>query len=127
MARGTHHPAVAVLRAGDPKPVGAGTRAAASTKAARQYHRDGSRRAQRLRPIEQLFDTSAMLSVHEIENMRRSCAMSPLSLDDQRRLLDACADYERRRTAIAAVLADLPPSVAAVGAALNDLQRLVGK
>ena len=66
-----------------------------------------------------------MLTVHEIENMRRSAAMSPLSLDDQRKLLDACAELTRERAEIAAVLAELPTSWASVRKALNELQRLV--
>jgi hypothetical protein len=66
-----------------------------------------------------------VLSIHEIESMRRSAAMSSLSLDDQRRLLDACAQMAQERAQIAAVLAELPTSWRNVRAALNELQRLV--
>jgi hypothetical protein len=66
-----------------------------------------------------------VLSIHEIESMRRSAAMSSLSLDDQRRFLGACAQMAQERAQIAAVLAELPTSWRNVRAALNELQRLV--
>ena len=65
------------------------------------------------------------MSIREIENMRRSAAMSSLSIDDQRKLLDACAELTRERAQIAALLAELPTSWSAVRRALNELQRLV--
>jgi hypothetical protein len=80
-----------------------------------------------LRQGERLFDTSRVLSVHELENMRRSAAMSSLSIDDQRRLLDECAQMAQERVRIAAVLAELPTSWRNVRAALNELRRLVGE
>jgi outer membrane protein TolC len=51
--------------------------------------------------------------------------MSSLSIDDQRRLLDACAQMAQERAQIASVLAELPTSWRNVRAALNELQRLV--
>jgi hypothetical protein len=51
--------------------------------------------------------------------------MSSLSIDDQRRLLDACAEMAQDRAQIAAVLAELPTSWRNVRAALNELQRFV--
>ena len=67
-----------------------------------------------------------MLSLIEIESMRRSAAMSPLSLDDQRRLLSACAEMARERERMAAALAQLPSSWQQVRKVLNDLHRIVG-
>jgi hypothetical protein len=66
-----------------------------------------------------------MLSVHEIESLRRSNAMAPLSQSHVGELIDSCAEMARERQAMAAVLADLPMSFAAVRTALNELQRIV--
>ena len=74
---------------------------------------------------EHLFDTGRVLTVHEIEIIRRSAAMAPLSQEETFRVLEACDQLVRERAQIAAALADLPTSWATVRAALNDLQRLV--
>jgi len=68
---------------------------------------------------------SGVLSVHDIESMRRSHAMAPLSPTHVSELLDSCQKLARERAEIAAVLADLPESVAALREALNRLHRLV--
>ena len=81
----------------------------------------------RLAIPEHMFDTRVVLSAYEIENMRRSAAMSSLSIDDQRHLLDACAEMAQERAQIAAVLAELPTSWRNARAALNELQRLMGQ
>ena len=67
-----------------------------------------------------------MLSGHEIEGLRRSHAMAPLSASHVSELLETCAELSRRQAAIAAVLADLPDSFGAVRAALNRLHELLG-
>ena len=66
-----------------------------------------------------------MLASHEIESLRRSNAMAPLSPTHVAQLLETCAQLAAERAAVAAVLADLPESFAAVRAALNQLQRIV--
>jgi hypothetical protein len=66
-----------------------------------------------------------MLSSHEIESLRRSQAMSPLSTRHVNQLLDTCAEMARERTAIAELLASLPESFGEVRKALNELQRIV--
>jgi hypothetical protein len=66
-----------------------------------------------------------MLSSYEIESLRRSNAMAPLSQSHVGELLDSCAQMAKERAAIVAVLADLPDSFAAVRAALNQLQQIV--
>ena len=66
-----------------------------------------------------------MLSSHEIESLRRSNAMAPLSQTQVAALLESYRQLAEDRAAIAAVLADLPESFAAVRDALNRLQRIV--
>jgi hypothetical protein len=77
---------------------------------------------------ERSFDRAKIrrvLSVHEIESLRRSNAMAPLSQSHVRELIDACAEMARERQAIADVLVDLPTSFAEVRTALNQLQQIV--
>ena len=66
-----------------------------------------------------------MLALHEIESMRRSHAMAPLSPAAVVELLETCQRLARERQEIVSVLADLPESVAALRHALNRLHRLV--
>ena len=66
-----------------------------------------------------------MLSVHEIESLRRSQAMAPLSPSDVTELIETCQRLARERQQIATVLADLPTSVAALRVALNRLHAIV--
>ena len=65
------------------------------------------------------------MSPHEVESLRRSNAMAPLSQSHVAELLESCAQMATERSAIAAILADLPDSFGAVRAALNELQRIV--
>jgi hypothetical protein len=51
--------------------------------------------------------------------------MAPLSPSDVTELLETCRQLTVERQQIAAVLADLPESVAALRTALNRLHRLV--
>ena len=74
---------------------------------------------------EHLFDTGGMLTVNDIESIRRSAAMAPLSSDEAFRVLEACDQLLRERARIAAVLADLPASWANVRKVLNELQAIV--
>jgi hypothetical protein len=67
-----------------------------------------------------------MLTVHDIESIRRSAVMAPLSSDDALRVLEACNQLLSERARIAAVLDDLPTSWATVRAALNELRAIVG-
>ncbi len=57
--------------------------------------------------------------------MRRSHAMAPLSRSHVDELLESCAAMARERAVMAAVLAELPQSFAAVREALNGLHRLL--
>lgn len=66
-----------------------------------------------------------MLSQHDIESLRRSAAMAPLSPSHVSDLLDTCAKLSRERAAIAEVLTELPTSFASVRDSLNQLQRLI--
>jgi hypothetical protein len=68
----------------------------------------------------------AVLTPHDIESLRRSHALSPLSPASVTELLETCRQLARERTEIAGVLADLPESVAALRQALNRLHRIVG-
>jgi hypothetical protein len=67
-----------------------------------------------------------MLTMHDVESIRRSAAMAPLSSDEAFRVLEACDQLLRERARIAAVLDDLPASWANVRAALNELRAIVG-
>jgi hypothetical protein len=80
----------------------------------------------RLAMDEQLFDTTSMLTVHDVESIRRSAAMAPLSSDEAFRMLETCDQLLRERAQIAEVLADLPASWAKVRKVLNERQAIVG-
>jgi hypothetical protein len=66
-----------------------------------------------------------MLTVNDVEGIRRSAAMAPLSSDEAFRVLEACDQLLRERARIAAVLADLPASWGQVRNVLNELQAIV--
>lgn len=72
-----------------------------------------------------MFDTGGMMTVHDLEIIRRSAAMAPLSRGEAFRLIEEFDKLLRERAQIATILADLPSSFQAVRAALNELQRLV--
>jgi hypothetical protein len=67
-----------------------------------------------------------MLTVNDVEGIRRSAAMAPLSTDEAFRVLEACDQLLRERARIAALLADLPASWTKVRGVLNELQAIVG-
>jgi DNA-directed RNA polymerase subunit F len=66
-----------------------------------------------------------MLRPHEIESMRRSHAMAPLSPSHVDELIESCAQLAREREQIARILSGLPESFSELRAALNELHRLV--
>ena len=66
-----------------------------------------------------------MMTVNDVESIRRSAAMAPLSSDEAFRVLEACDQLLRERARIAAVLADLPDSWANVRKVLNELQAII--
>jgi hypothetical protein len=66
-----------------------------------------------------------VLSVHEIESLRRTHAMAPLSPAAVAELIEWSARMVRQRAEMMAVLEELPASFAAVRSALNALQRIL--
>jgi hypothetical protein len=72
-----------------------------------------------------MFDTGRVLTVHELENIRRSAAMAPLSRDETARLIAEIERLVAERQQITNLLADLPSSFGAVRRTLNELQRVV--
>jgi hypothetical protein len=72
-----------------------------------------------------VFDTGRVLTIHDVESIRRSAAMAPMSQDEAFRVLEACDQLLRERARIAGVLAELPSSWAEVRRSLNELQAIV--
>jgi hypothetical protein len=67
-----------------------------------------------------------MRTTHDIEGLRRSAAMAPLSHSETLRVLDEIDGLVRERVEIACQLAELPSTFGAVRSTLNELQKLVG-
>jgi hypothetical protein len=67
-----------------------------------------------------------MLSSHEIESLRRSNAMAPLSPSHVALLLDACDELVRQRAELTRLLDGLPQPFASVRTILNDIHRILG-
>jgi hypothetical protein len=67
-----------------------------------------------------------VLTVEEVEQLRRSHAMAPLSPAAVSELLAAAAQMAAERRQIARTLAELPTAVTELRGALNRLHRLVG-
>lgn len=87
---------------------------------------DSGHRQTELRTVVRFcHDQSVALSVADIESRRRSAAMAALSPSAIAELLETCEQYARERAEIAAILANLPESVAALRGALNQLHQLV--
>jgi hypothetical protein len=63
----------------------------------------------------------AVLAPHELETLRRSNLMAPLSQATVAELIDDYAQMTRERAEIAAVLESLPESFGELRAALNRL------
>jgi acetate kinase len=74
---------------------------------------------------EHTFYRRRMLTVNDVDAIRRSAAIAPLSNDEALRVLEACDQLLRERARIAVVLADLPASWANVRKVLNELQTMV--
>ena len=72
-----------------------------------------------------MFDTCTMLTVHDLQSIRRSAAMAPLSSDEATRVFEACEQLLTERARIAELLADLPASWTNVRTVLNELQAIV--
>jgi hypothetical protein len=68
-----------------------------------------------------------MLELHEIESLRRSQAMAPLSTGHVHQLLEACDQMAREREAVLEILAGLPDSFGEVRNALNELHRILAR
>jgi hypothetical protein len=68
-----------------------------------------------------------MLDRHEIEGLRRSAAMAPLSPTAIVELLDSCDQLVRQREQILTVLDDLAQSWTTVRSALNELHKIVAR
>jgi hypothetical protein len=68
-----------------------------------------------------------MLDRHEIEGLRRSAAMAPLSPSAIVELLDSCDQLVRQREQILTVLDDLAQSWTTVRSALNELHKIVAR
>ncbi len=66
-----------------------------------------------------------MITLSELESLRRSQAMAPLSGSQVSALIDACDALLREREQITAIVGTLPNSFTAVRKALNDLHRLL--
>lgn len=66
-----------------------------------------------------------MLDLPELQAIRRSAAMAPLSPDSMRELLETCELLLRERARATALLEELRPAWAAVREALNGLARTV--
>lgn len=68
----------------------------------------------------------SMLRTHDIEGLRRSNAMAPLSQTHVCELIESCAAMAREREQIRAVLAELSSPFSDVRQALNEMQRILG-
>jgi hypothetical protein len=68
----------------------------------------------------------AMLRAHDIEGLRRSNAMAPLSQSHVSELIESCAAMAREREQIRNVLAELSSPFGDVRKALNEMQRILG-
>ena len=72
--------------------------------------------------------TGVVLSRTEIEGLRRSAAMAPLSADAVTQVLQACEQMAREREQIQLILkSQLPPNWSAVRDALRRLSTIVGE
>ena len=66
-----------------------------------------------------------MRTATDVESIRRSAAMAPLSQDEAFRVLETCRQLLVERARIAALLADLPASWSSVRNVLNEVQAIV--
>jgi len=66
-----------------------------------------------------------MMTSGDVENVRRSAAMAPLSKSEVERVLKELDRLVKEREAIASVVANLPKSWVEVRSSLNELSRLL--
>ena len=66
-----------------------------------------------------------MMSSGDVENVRRSAAMAPLSKAETERVLKELDRLVKEREAIASVVANLPKSWVEVRSSMNELSRLL--
>jgi hypothetical protein len=67
----------------------------------------------------------AMLRAHDIEGLRRSNAMAPLSQSHVCELIESCAAMAREREQIRNILAELSSPFGDVRKALNEMHRIL--
>ena len=66
-----------------------------------------------------------MLTVNDLQSIRRSAAMAALSSEETARVLEACEELLRERARIVELLGGLPASWSNVRKVLNELQAIV--
>ena len=66
-----------------------------------------------------------VLKSHEVESLRRSQALAPLSPGHVHELIESCDQMAREREAILRILSSLPANWLEVRKALNELHRIV--
>lgn len=72
-----------------------------------------------------MFDTDSVMTVYELETLRRSAAMAALPKNDVDEVIRQCIQLQRERQQIVEMLGRLPESVTALRETLNALHRLV--
>ncbi len=66
-----------------------------------------------------------MVTLSELESLRRSVAMAPLPSSQVLAIIDACDQLVREREQVAAIVAGLPTSFSELRTALNELHRIL--
>lgn len=66
-----------------------------------------------------------VLKSHEVESLRRSQALAPLSPGHVHELIESCDQMAREREAILRILSTLPANWLEVRKALNELHQIV--
>ena len=66
-----------------------------------------------------------MVTLSELESLRRSQAIAPLPSSQVLAIIDACDQLVRERDRIAAIVAGLPTSFSELRMALNELHRIL--
>ena len=66
-----------------------------------------------------------MVTLSELESLRRSQAMAPLPSSQVIAIIDACDQLVREREQVAAIVAGLPTTFSELRTALNELHRIL--
>ena len=66
-----------------------------------------------------------VLSKHDVEAVRRSNAMAPLSRSQVEELLETCDRLLREREALVALVRELPPTFESLRSSLNAVHRIL--